>query len=217
MPESDRNLTGAQLEAFRHLRTNVLALTDASEPRTIMLISAGDGEGKSTILSYFAISLARTGRSVLILDADLRKPSQHTFFEASNEIGLVELLRGETTVKSAVQRTKIPGLSLLPSGKVNEDAAELLSGDTIGKLLEGLKAHFDVILIDTAPVLPVADTAIIAPHTDTIIQVVRSGYSRAVMTTATIDQITDIHLRPIGIVLNDVSQTESSYYTVIPT
>ena len=214
-PDVTQQLTGAQLEAFRHLRTNVLSLTDGSAPRTIMLVSAGDGEGKSTILSYFAISLARTGRSILILDADLRKPSQHTFFGVKNKAGLTELLRGETNVKATIQRTDIPNLSLLPAGQVSDDAAELLSGENIAKLVDGLKSLYDVVLIDTAPVLPVADTAIIAPHIDSVIQVVRSGYSRAVMTLATADQITDIHLRPIGIVLNDVSQTESSYYTVI--
>ena len=115
---------------------------------TFLVTSAVAGDGKSTIISNLAVSIAKTGRSVLLLDADFRNPTLHTKFEIENVVGLSNFLEGKYDVDQITQATKYDGVALIPTGDVPEDPADLLGLPAFGEMLEALKEKYDIVLID---------------------------------------------------------------------
>jgi capsular exopolysaccharide synthesis family protein len=147
-------------------------------PRLVLVTSAVGGEGKTSLAVLLAASLARAWRKTLLLDADLRKPQTHALFEKPLEPGLSELLRGETEPAEVVHPTGLSRLWLVAAGHWDAHAVQALAQDGAGRLFDTLKEHYDFLVLDAGPVLPVADTLLLSTHVDTVLLAVRSGLSR---------------------------------------
>jgi capsular exopolysaccharide synthesis family protein len=168
---------GRVSEAVDALRTVLLRDGNAG-PRLILVTSAVGGEGKTALAVLLAASLARAWRKTLLLDADLRKPQAHALFGKPLEPGLSELLRGEAEPAEVVQPTGLSRLWLVPAGHWDAHAVQALAQDGAGRLFDALKEHYDFLVLDAGPVLPVADTLLLSTHVDSVLLTVRSGLSR---------------------------------------
>lgn len=209
-------------ESYRTLRTNMQFSSVKEKRKTFIMASSYMGEGKTTTLSNIAITFAQDGNRVLVLDCDLRKSVLHRHFGLEMENGVTDVLLGKVSWKDAVKDiadfmvgdmpiddvTKTPGLEnlyILTAGGIPPNPSELLNSRTFSKLLDEVKREFDVILIDSPPILAVADTTIISPLCDALIMVHRSGkIPRKVLQRAKI-LIDNVHGNVSGIVLNDLS------------
>lgn len=169
------NPTSTISEVYRLLRTKIHYLSKDHESKLIMVTSALAGEGKTTTICNLATTYALEGKKVLLIDADLRKPSLHRIFSLPNNHGLSTLLTGGTSAQSAIQETMVGYLSLLPSGPVPMNPSELIDSTAMRELLESLKQDYDVILIDTPPVLAVTDPVITSTLCDGVVMVVATG------------------------------------------
>jgi len=206
-----------RLEAFRYLRTDFLALYGSS--KVIAITSANPSEGKSTIVANLALSLAGLKRKVLIIDCDLRSPTQNKLFNLSNEVGISSVLMNPQHVYSSIQDTNTSFLKVMTSGPVSSQSTELLSltPERFKKLLNLLQQEYDYILLDTTPLLPIADATIVIPLADVVFQVIRMGYSVETAIVLAQQKIAQLHIGQAGILLNDVAQMPVQYpYNVIP-
>jgi capsular exopolysaccharide synthesis family protein len=159
-------------EAYRGVRT-ALFFAHGQGHRVIQVTSPNPGDGKSTMTANLAVSVAQAGKKVILVDADLRKPRVHKLFGVSKKIGLSSVIEGEVDLPDAVQASEVPGLSLLPCGPKPPNPAELLTVARFEQLLDTLREQFDLVIVDTPPLLAVTDPAIVAPRVDGILLVVR--------------------------------------------
>ena len=199
-------------EAFRTVRTNVLFSSAEEGSKTLLITSTGPGEGKTTFSCNLAVSLAQTGQRVLLIDADMRKPKVHEAFDVQQEPGLSNLLVGGVKASESVRKTKINGLWLLPAGKLPPNPAELLGSQRFKEFLHSLKEHFDTIVIDSPPVMAVADAAVIAHRTTGVVFVVGAEMTSRYAAKAALDQLENARARFVGAVLNRVDIEKHSYY-----
>lgn len=204
----------AAAESIRLLRTNVEFASAASEIATIGITSAHPGEGKSTIASNLAITLAQAGFVTALIDADLRRPSQHRIFGESNDRGISSLLTYPDKPWSwAARETAVPNLTMIPSGPLPPNPADLLSLDRLRNLLTELRQTFDVIVIDTPPVLAVSDPLIVAAHVDGMIVVALGGKTRLDALKRAAATLHAGAIRIVGVVVNQQSgKAEGGYY-----
>ncbi|WP_159015922.1 GumC family protein [Cognatiluteimonas profundi] len=149
-------------EAYRSVRTALQFATNHGLPRTVLITSASPGEGKTTSSIELARNIAQVGRSVLLIDADLRNPSVHRLLSLGNAVGLSSILAGSNDVQGAIQSSGEANLSVMTSGPMPPSPPELLAGDALPQLLESLRARFDVIVMDGPPVLGLADAPLLA-------------------------------------------------------
>ncbi|QPC47662.1 CpsD/CapB family tyrosine-protein kinase [Mangrovibacillus cuniculi] len=199
-------------EQYRTLRTNI-TFSEADHPfQTILATSAGPGEGKSTTIANTAIVFAQAGKKVLLVDADMRKPTVHYTFQLGNHIGLTNVLTKQTTLDLAIQTSEVENLSVLTSGPVPPNPAELLGSNQFKELLETAKKHYDLILFDTPPVLAVADAAILGNVCDGIVLVIRSGQTEVEAAAKAKDLLEGAKAKIIGAVLNGRKASEQNYY-----
>lgn len=145
---------------------------------TILITSASDGEGKTSIACQLATSLARAGRQVILIDCDLRRPTVHRVYGLDTSVGFCEILRGEGKIEEAIQESPTPGMSIIPAGKVNSKALQLLSEGKAREVFKHLKEDFEFVIIDSAPLLPVSDTLLIAQDVDSVILTIQRDVSR---------------------------------------
>lgn len=201
-------------EAYRTLRTNVDFSSIDEAIQVIMVTSAGPGEGKSTTVTNLAVTYAQTDRKVLIIDADLRKPTMHHTFVRSNRIGLTSILIGQTVWQNTVQETDIPGLELLTSGPVPPNPSEILASKRMSLLLEEMKKHYDLILLDTPPALVVTDAQLTASQSDGILLVLNSGKVKREQALKAKANLEHVQGKVLGVVLNNVERkgSDSHYY-----
>ena len=187
-------------ESFRLTLTSLLLSSgrNGERPHAIVVSSALPGEGKTTVISNLAIALARVNWRVLLIDGDMRKPRLHEVFDVSNETGFSDFLAGVSN--PPIHPTKIPNLFLLPSGRAMDD--RLFFTAPLRELLRPLKAEFDMILIDTPPLLRMADTRLLSHHADGVILVVSQATSRDAVLLAT-QQLTEDGSRLLGTILNN--------------
>jgi polysaccharide biosynthesis transport protein len=199
-------------ESYRSLRTTILLSRAGTPPQVILISSAKPSEGKTSITTLEAIVFALNGARVLLLDSDLRRPSVHLRFRIANKVGLTSVLTGKTPLKDAVVPVpSVPSLHILPAGPIAPMPAELLGSLQMQRLIEGLRADYDFILIDTPPVLTVTDAAVLVSLSDGVVLVLRYGQaSRNVVARAS-----EILLRSgahlLGVVLNAVDLQSSDY------
>ena len=165
-------------EAFRLGRTMMLMDIKAGNLKTIGFTSPMQGDGKSTIMSNFAVSFAQVDLKVLIIDADLRRPSVHRYFSVGKDLGLCEILEGNTEPTEAIKPTDIENVSVITSGGKTQVPAELLQSDRFDAMLDELKSDYDIILIDLPPVLAVSDPVVVLPRLDGSVLVVRVARAR---------------------------------------
>lgn len=199
-------------EAYRTIRTNIKFSNIAGrELKTIMLTSATPNEGKSTTISNLAVVMAQAGHSVVLCDCDFRNPTQHKMFGLHNK-GLSNCVATGSNVMDIIQQTSIPNLYVLTSGPVAPNPSELLASQNMVDILEELKQHFDYVLVDTPPVMPVTDAAVVSAKVDGTILVIASGAvspSIAVEAKTRLEQA-GAHL--LGVVLNKVDVGANSHY-----
>ncbi|NGN65080.1 polysaccharide biosynthesis tyrosine autokinase [Streptomyces sp. A7024] len=192
----------ARAEAFRLLRTNLqFALVDR-EPRVIVVTSALAGEGKTSTSVSLALSLAEAGLKTCLVDADLRRPRVARTLGLIEDAGLTSVLIGAADIKSTMQGADGGKLRVLAAGPIPPNPAELLSSDRIRNVLRELADEYDVVVVDSPPVLPVADTAGLAPLADGVVMVVRAGHTPADRVRAAHASLTGVGAHLLGGVLN---------------
>lgn len=196
-------------EAFRGLRTGVLFAASARGARALIVTSAHPGEGKSTTTVNLGVTLARAGKKVILISADLRRPRIHEFFGSAPGVGLTNVLAGETTVASALVSPGIQNLRVLQSGPIPENPAEILGSIEMRELVAGLKAVADFVIIDTPPILSVADMLTLAHVADAVLIVVDGRTTTISDVAQTRRQLDQIDARIIGAVLNNFDHTRA--------
>jgi capsular exopolysaccharide synthesis family protein len=191
-------------------RTLLLHIAGAGEVKVVMVVSAVSGEGKTSLSSQLAASLARGGRRTLLIDADLRKPAVHALFNLAESPGLSDVLRGEVPVAEAVQPTPVPNLFLLPAGSRDEQAAQALAHDGLAVVFATLRQAYDFVLVDSSPVLPVPDALMVVRHVDGVLFSIMQRVSRLPRVQAACERLAMVGARILGAVLSG-SRDDDSY------
>jgi len=208
------NLTSRVAESYRVLRTNI-QFTSLDKPiKTILFTSTAPGEGKSTTTANLAIAFAQAGKKVLLIDADLRRPTLHRVFRISNPLGLSNLLLQNVATDMALRDVGVPNLRLITSGPIPPNPSEILGGTRMKALLSSFGDLFDYILIDSPPTLAVTDSSILSSLVDGVVLVVEAeGVSKEKALKAK-HQLVAVKANILGVVLNGVanSSQEDDYY-----
>ena len=193
------------------LRTNVQFTCVDSRTKKIMITSAGPREGKSTTVANLAVSMAQAGKSVLIIDADLRNPTQHILFGLDNEEGLsVALVQEDCPI--FIKETAVPGVMVLTGGPIPPNPAELVGSKRMKRLIEEVSTQYDMILIDTPPIVAVTDAAILAQESDGVILVLAAGEVDKKYAQEAKELLDKVGAKILGVVLNKVNMKTSEYY-----
>ncbi|MDO5633352.1 MAG: polysaccharide biosynthesis tyrosine autokinase [Micrococcus sp.] len=200
-------------EAVRQLRTNLRFVSVDTPPRIISFTSANPAEGKSTVVASLARALAMAGERVLVVDADLRRPRQHSYFQVSGDVGLSEVLAGDIQPEDALVYSGVPGLYVLPAGRTPPNPSELLGSERMRALLK-LAAQDYVVLVDSPPLLPVTDASLLATAVDGTVLVVRQRKTRKDHLEIARNMLGTVDARILGTVLNGVATkgANSHYY-----
>ncbi|WP_350020183.1 CpsD/CapB family tyrosine-protein kinase [Priestia flexa] len=199
-------------EQYRTIRTNIQFSNVDSDIRSIMVTSSFPSEGKSTTTANLAVVFAQQGKKVLFVDADLRKPTVQYTFQLENHVGLTNVLTRQTTLRSAVQTSHIESLSILTSGPIPPNPAELLGSQTMEDLMNEMYENYDIIIFDTPPVLPVADANILANLCHGIVLVVKSGGVDRDSALKATEILKGAKGKLLGAVVNQKKQSEGNYY-----
>ena len=192
-------------EAYRTIRTAVFFGAPKGEAKTILVTSPAPSDGKTTLVSNLAITMAQAGQKTLILDADFRKPMQHNVFRINHEyIGLSSVLAGATDLQEAIHSTEVNGLDILTQGPEIPNPSEILNSSGFAKLLKHLADRYDRIIIDSPPVTPVTDAQIIAAICDITLLVLRAEKSTRKISRQALDGLLSVGAHMLGVVVNDV-------------
>jgi len=197
-------------EAFRVVRTHLTLSKAFGAQRRVLVTSVSPGEGKSTITANLAATLAENGSSVLVVDADLRRPTLNEAFELPRAPGLSDLILGTVELAPASRSTQIAGLSLLPCGSEATNPAEILGTTGVREMLSRACSIYDWVLVDSPPVLAVADATILSPAVDGIVLVVESGRTPAAALREAEERLRSVAGRIVGVVLNKVDVRRSA-------
>ena len=199
-------------EAFKTVRTNVLFSSAEEGMRTLVVTSAGPGEGKSLVASNLAIAMAQAGQRVLLIDADMRRPRVHEIFQVAQEPGFSNVLAGNAKTSEAINKSGTSGLWLLPAGHIPPNPAELLGSKRYSDFVASLRSHFDWVIIDTPPVMVVADASICANQATGVVFVVGADHTSRHAARAAVEQLDAASAHIIGAVLNRVDLVRNPYY-----
>ena len=204
---------GAFAEAYRSMRTALQFSTAEGAPSRLMVTSSVQAEGKSTTALALAINFAQLGQRVLLIDADMRNPSQHKALERSNDSGLSSYLSGDVEVEALIQATKIANLSILTAGPHPPSPVDLLMGPLLLKLLDRAEAlGFEKIVIDAPPVLGIADAIVLGNQVQNILFAVKAGDTRLSSVRDALRRLRLGGLMPLGVVLTSMDAAETQYY-----
>jgi capsular exopolysaccharide synthesis family protein len=200
-------------EAYRTLRTNILFSALEKPIQTLIITSPAPDEGKSETAANLAVTMAQAGHDTILIDADLRRPSQHTIWGVGNEEGLTSMMLQETA-EPPLQSVGIEHLALLPSGPLPPNPADLLSTRRMDEVLTILKGRAEFVLFDAPPVLAVADTALLASKLDALLLVIKAGATRRDHAQRTKELLQRANIRIIGVALSNAPRDNSmnSYY-----
>jgi len=199
-------------ESFRAVRTNVLFSSAAEGSRSLVITSTGPGEGKSLVSANLAIGLAQSGLRVLLIDADMRKPRVHSVFGKPQEPGLSNVLVGSARASESVHTTTVPGLWMMSAGALPPNPAELLGSKRFSDLMASLGPHFDWVIVDTPPVMPVTDSAVVSHLTNGVLFVVGAEMTSRYAAQRAVEQLGHGHAKFVGVVLNRVDLRHNAYY-----
>lgn len=199
----------AAAESYKTLRTSVLFAAAQRGMETLLVTSSNAREGKSSTTANLGVALAQSGKRVILVSADLRKPRLHRFFRAQNGLGLTNVLAGERNALEVLSWVGVENLRLLPSGPVPGNPAELLGSDAMDSLLRELRDASDFVLIDAAPVLPVADAMTLTPFVDAILFVADARRTTRGAIAQARQQLDQVNARVIGTVLNNFDPSRS--------
>ncbi|PIK28906.1 capsular biosynthesis protein [Bacillus siamensis] len=199
-------------EQYRTIRTNIEFSSVDTEVKSLLITSAGPEEGKSTTAANLAVVFAQQGKKVLLIDADLRKPTVHFTFKLDNGTGLTSLLLQQIPFQKAVLRAEEANLDILTSGPIPPNPAELLSTGAMRDLLSEASLVYDKVILDTPPVLAVADTKILGSYTDGAIMVISSGKTDKEKAAKAKEALDYCPCKLLGAVMNGKKQTKHSDY-----
>jgi succinoglycan biosynthesis transport protein ExoP len=191
-------------ESFRSLRTNLQFLDVSDQPRSYVITSSIQSEGKSTTAANLAIALADAGHRVIIIDADLRRPKLASYFDLEGAVGLSDVLIRRATLEDTMQPWGRGALTVLPAGAIPPNPSELLGSSVMQKLITGLEKQFDYVLIDAPPLLPVTDGALLARHTGGALVVVAAGRTHKNQLKGALESLVHVNASVSGLVMTMV-------------
>ena len=198
-------------EAYRVIRTGVQFAQAGKELKSIAITSCTPNEGKSMTVGNLAVVLTQAGKSVLLMDCDMRNPTVHKNFNLSNKVGLSSCISMGTPLSEAVQETKIENLYALTGGVIPPNPSELLGSERMQNILQRAKEEYDYVLIDTPPVLPVTDALVLSCMVDGLIMVIDSGEIKVEMAREVKNQLVHAGANILGVVLNKVRSEHHGY------
>jgi succinoglycan biosynthesis transport protein ExoP len=200
-------------ESYRVLRTNLQFSTVDRRLCSVMVSSAVPGEGKSLMSANLAVIMAQTGKRVILIDADLRRPNQHRIFGLSNNQGLsTALLGGDEQLKAALQRGPVDNLQILPAGPIPPNPTELLGSRRMHELMASLCTQADFVILDSPPVTAVADASVLAAHADGTLLVVDAGRTRRGQAQRCRDALQAVGANVLGVIINHYATQKEYYY-----
>ncbi|MBS4206717.1 CpsD/CapB family tyrosine-protein kinase [Bacillus sp. FJAT-50079] len=199
-------------EQYRTIRTNIQFSAVDQEISSIMVTSSGPGEGKSTTTANLAIVFAQQGKKVLLVDADLRKPTVHYTFSMNNAYGLTNVLTRQRNIQESVKVSNVEGLDILTSGPIPPNPAELLSSRAMKQFFNDVKDFYDFVIFDTPPVLAVTDAQVLANQCDGTILVISSGKTEVEAAQKTKELLNAAQAKVLGVVLNRKKMESNDYY-----
>jgi polysaccharide biosynthesis transport protein len=199
-------------EAVNTTRTMLLAGPSASVNKTLLVTSAMSGEGKTSLTTHLAVSLANAGRRVMLIDADMRRPAVHRVLGLTSKPGLAELLIGSHQLADVVQTCKIPNLHLVPAGTWSREAAASLSSDSWPRILQEASLGFDFVLVDSPPILPVADALAIARNVDGVLISIMQDQSRYGAVQTACQRLNMVGAKVLGVVVSGMKSVGGYYY-----
>lgn len=199
-------------EQYRTIRTNLQFSAVDNDLETILITSAGPSEGKSSTAANLAIVFAQQEKKVLLIDADMRKPTVHYTFRIDNRRGLSSVLIGDIVLSDATVKTDVENLNILSAGPIPPNPSELLSSKAMSQLIEEAKHYYDLIIFDTPPVLAVTDAQLLANGVDGSLLVVRSKKTDQEAAVKAKELLLPAKSKLLGVVLNDRELTKNQYY-----
>ncbi|MGQ9853501.1 MAG: GumC family protein [Candidatus Oleimicrobiaceae bacterium] len=201
-------------ESYRTLRTNIQFARGQTPVRTLLVTSAGPKEGKSTTVANLAITMAQLNTRTLLVDADLRRPILHKLFGLSRGAGLTNLLVGKANLDEVLLPTPVENLSVLPSGVLPPNPSELLGSQRMQEVIDQLKERFDIVLLDSPPVIAVTDASVLARLVDGVLLVVNSGHTNREALMRARELLEHVEAPVLGVLLNNITATNmyGSYY-----
>ena len=199
-------------ECYRNLRTSILFSTGRPVPKTILVTSAVGGEGKSTTAANLAVVMTQSGRRVLLIDADLRRPALHRYFARERNRGIVRLLKDNCRVEEAIQASYVQNLDLLLCDAVPGNPSELLGSDRLVGVIEQLKSRYDVLVIDSPVIISVPDALILAARAESVLMIHRPGAAGREMVRHAREKLDEVKANILGLVMNNVNLRKEAYY-----
>jgi non-specific protein-tyrosine kinase len=207
------NPQSAVSEAYRTLRTNLMFYSTDKPLHTILITAVSAPEDKSEMVANLAVTFAQSGHKTILVDADLRRPSQHTLWGVSGERGLMTMMTDSATMANPpLVATSVENLSLLPSGALPTIPADVLSNQRMGEIIGVLKARADYVLFDAPPVLSATDAVLLGSRLDGVILAVRAGKTRRDHLAQAQQALARVHVRLLGTVLTNATRERSQKY-----
>lgn len=206
-----RDSKSAASEAFSSIRTNLSLASTHGIPKTMMVTSAQQGEGKSSTCHGLALSFARQGRRVMIVDVDLRRPNAHRLFDLENKIGLSHYLSGQATLDQVVMPSGIDNIDLITAGDIPPNPTEQLSGTNFVSMIDHLGSQYDVVLFDAAPILGLADAVVIGHHVEVVLLIVESGRNTVRGERSAIERLDQGQSTIAGVILTKFDAASMGY------
>lgn len=200
-----------QAEAYRGVRTALYFSTQGQAHQVIQVTSPNKGDGKSTVTANLAVSIAQSGKKVLVVDADFRRPRQHKVFGVAGRVGVTSVMAGESELEAAIQPTVVDNLSLLPCGPRPANPAELLTSPRFAELLEALRGRYDFVIVDTPPLLAVSDPSVVAPRVDGVLLTIRVSKNGRPHAERAREILMGLGAKIVGVVVNGVGRWRDGY------
>lgn len=198
---------------MRRLWGKLRQKTRGTNAKSIMITSATMGEGKSTVASFLALTVAKHKRTkTIIVDADLRRPKVHKYMGLKRDPGLVEILSGEKDVLDCVQDTAVDTLKVLSAGRPDASPSYLFDSHRLAETLNELKFYYDTVIVDCPPVIPVSDPVMISPEVDGVLMVVMAGVTPRELVVRARDVLLDVDAKLLGVVVNNHAEVLPYYY-----
>jgi capsular exopolysaccharide synthesis family protein len=203
--------TSGMAEAARAIRTNIVFMSPDNPHHTLLVTSAAPAEGKTTVASAIATTIAQAGQRVVLVDCDLRRPRLHAIFRRSNDWGVTSALLEPNSQESIVFETEVPNLWVAPTGPIPPNPAELLHSEAFRAILTRLRSQFDRVIIDSPPIVPVTDATVLSTLVDGVVVVVRASRTRKDLVRRALKSLRDVGSRLVGVVLNAADVEGGSY------
>lgn len=198
---------------LRRLYSNIRRNSDGRSYKSFLLTSATRGEGKSTITSHLGLTIAQFPKTkVLVIDADLRRPRMHSVFGVENNVGLADCLERNEDPLSVVKMTKFGNLAVMTAGRHREAPSKLFESEALSELFEKVNFYYDIVLVDSAPALAVADTLFLSAEVEAVLMVVLAGVTPSAVVARAAETLVDAKANLAGVIVNNVSEVLPYYY-----